>query len=420
MIHLSTSQLQALCVGRLSFDEDSVASKHLATCEHCQLQFAEILKGSRTIAAFNLTFEEWFKHDHLNIDHLTGQIDQELDSESQEIIGLHLSSCFRCRANLDLLREFRQRIADPIESVTFVHPSHEVNAKVHLIIPFIRQHTLALAAMILIAIIVTSAVFMTRRFRPSSVTYEGDAISTKPVSSEAANTSGPTAPGTEILKDGPQQIIIYEDGRFEGLNQLSADARHEISLALQRGFIGRPAVLQELLPPASSLRGSSDRSAVFKQIYPLKQVIVESRPRFRWQSISGASSYQVYVMNDAGKQIVKSALLPSTKTSYVAPDPLPRGKVFQWVVIAVVNDQEIIAPAPAEPEMRFAVISATDKNELEIVNASHSSLARGVFLARTGLLAEAQIEFERLVQQNPSSELPRKLLKSLQETRRER
>jgi hypothetical protein len=404
----------------LSLDEDSVVSKHLATCEQCQLQFAETLKASRTLAAFNLTSEKWFKHDHLNIEHLTGQIDQELDSETQEIMGLHLGSCSRCRANLDRLREFRQRIDDPTESVTFMHSSHEVNTGVHLIRPFIRQHALALAAMILIAVVVTSAVFMTRRFRPSSVTYEGDAIFTKPGPSEAANLSDPTAVATEILKDGPQQITIYRDGRFDGLNQLSANARQEISVALQKGFIGRPRVLQELLPPASSLRGSSDRSAAFKQIYPLRQVIVESRPTFRWQSIPGASSYQVYVMSDAGKQIVKSALLPSSKTSYVAPDPLPRGKVFQWVVIAVVNDKEIIAPAPAEPEMRFAVLSATDKKELDTLNASHSNLARGVFLARTGLVAEAQIEFERLVQQNPYSELPRKLLKSVQETQRER
>jgi hypothetical protein len=125
-------------------------------------------------------------------------------------------------------------------------------------------------------------------------------------------------------------------------------------------------------------------------------------------------------MNDSGKQIVKGALLPSTQTSYVAPNPLPRGKVFQWVVIAVVNDKEIIAPSPAEPEMRFAILSATDKKELDTVNASHSHLARGVFLARTGLLTEAQIEFERLVQQNPNSPLPLQLLKSVQQTQRER
>ena len=420
MIHLSTSQLQALGVGRLSFDEDSFASKHLATCEQCQLQFVEILKGSQTIAAFNLTSEEWFKHDHLNIEHLTRQIDQELDSETREIVGLHLGSCFRCRANLDHLRAFRQQIADPAQSDNSMQPSHEVDAGRHLIRPFFRQHALALTAMILIAVAVTLAVFTAKRFRPNPVTHEGNVISTKPAAGEAANTSGPTASTTEILKDGPQQITIYRDGRFEGLDHLSANARHEISVALQKGFIGRPAVLQELLSPASSLRGSSDRPAAFKQIYPLRQVVVESRPTFRWQPIPGASSYQVYVMNDAGKQIVKSVLLPSTKSSYVAPDPLPRGKVFQWVVIAVVNDNEIIAPGPAEPEMRFALLSATDKKELDTINASHSNLARGVFLARTGLVAEAQIEFERLVQQNPNSILVRKLLKSVQETQRER
>ena len=90
------------------------------------------------------------------------------------------------------------------------------------------------------------------------------------------------------------------------------------------------------------------------------------------------------------------------------------------MVIAIVNDKEIISPAPAEPEMKFAVLSAQDRKELDVMNASNSSLARGVFFARTGLLAEAQIEFQKLVQQNADSMLPRRLLKWVEETRQHR
>jgi len=420
--HLAKSQLQALSVGLLPFDESSSASQHLSTCGRCQLQFAEELTGPVTIAAFHLTPEMWFKHDHLNLEQLTSLIDTQIDSETVEILHVHLDSCASCRAGLKHLQEFRHKNAGENRPVILDRPAQRVNS-VFLEKLFTRPRAFAIAAIIVVCVAIVSTVLISKRFRPSSAKDSKVAIPSNapagPYTGEAKSSNDLTV-AMETLKDGPQEITIYRDGRLDGLNQLSSNARQEISSALQKGYVRFPTVLKELSPTASSLRGSGEHSAAFKLIYPSRQVIIESRPTFRWQIMPGASSYQVYVMNSAGKQVVRSDLIASTETSYVAPHRLPRGEVFQWVVIAIVNDKEIISPAPAEPEMKFAVLSAQDRKELDVMNASNSSLARGVFFARTGLLAEAQIEFQKLVQQNADSMLPRRLLKWVEETRQHR
>jgi len=49
---------------------------------------------------------------------------------------------------------------------------------------------------------------------------------------------------------------------------------------------------------------------------------------------------------------------------------------------------------------------------------SDSHLALGVFYAKVGLVTEAEREFQKLIQLNPQSELPRKLLQSVRNLRR--
>jgi hypothetical protein len=57
-------------------------------------------------------------------------------------------------------------------------------------------------------------------------------------------------------------------------------------------------------------------------------------------------------------------------------------------------------------------------NELNQLKKSNSHLALGVFYAKVGLVTEAERELEKLVQLNPESELPRKLLQSVRKLRR--
>src|SRR6185503_9435188 len=105
--------------------------------------------------------------------------------------------------------------------------------------------------------------------------------------------------------------------------------------------------------------------------------------------------------------------LPPTQTQWKASASLRRGQIFSWVVTALVDGKKVISPSASAPEMKFAVLSTADFQELNRLKKSNSHLALGVFYARVGLFDEAEGEFERLVELNPQSELPRKLLQSV-------
>jgi hypothetical protein len=82
-------------------------------------------------------------------------------------------------------------------------------------------------------------------------------------------------------------------------------------------------------------------------------------------------------------------------------------------VTAVVDGKKVVSPSASAPEMKFAILSTADFQELNRLKKSNSHLALGVFYARAGLLEEAEHEVQRLAELNRQSELPRKLLQSV-------
>jgi hypothetical protein len=145
---------------------------------------------------------------------------------------------------------------------------------------------------------------------------------------------------------------------------------------------------------------------------------MEDRPLFRWENLSGVLSYRVYVLDANGNQVTESEELPPTKTQWKPPAPLRRGQIFSWMVTAVVDGKKIVSPSASAPEMRFAVLSTENFQELTSLQKSNSHLALGVSYARAGLLNEAEREFQSLVKLNPQSELARKLLQSVRSIRK--
>jgi hypothetical protein len=51
---------------------------------------------------------------------------------------------------------------------------------------------------------------------------------------------------------------------------------------------------------------------------------------------------------------------------------------------------------------------------VRLKETSDSHLALGVFYAQEGMLQAAMDQFEQLIKENPSSDLPRKLLRTVQ------
>jgi hypothetical protein len=123
------------------------------------------------------------------------------------------------------------------------------------------------------------------------------------------------------------------------------------------------------------------------------------------------------VLDVDGNQVGLSEELPPTQTQWKAPR-LRRGEVFSWLVTALVDGKKVISPSASAPEMKFAVLSTAQFQELSRLKKSNSHLALGVFYARAGLLDEAEHEFESLIKLNPQSELSRKLLQNVRSMRK--
>jgi hypothetical protein len=108
---------------------------------------------------------------------------------------------------------------------------------------------------------------------------------------------------------------------------------------------------------------------------------------------------------------VKSDILPLTRTSWTSSAPLVRGQDYSFVVrIFIHGDRESIT-APKS----FRVLSEDKRLELiRLKETSDSHLALGVFYAQEGMLRAAIDQFEQLRRENPSSDLARKLLRTVQ------
>lgn len=423
--HLSTSQVKALAIGRLAPDEGGEVAQHIATCEQCHLRFTTELIDRPSTCSFSLESEFWFKHDHLSLAHLTSLADDAVEHESQEVLDAHLDSCELCRESVASLQHLREGVQERDRSgdSSIVSPDFK---SVLFNKAVVWRGAYWVAAVILITAAALTSVMVISKMPKSSVTKTSGVVtipssnsSGSPVETQGFSGSSVKEDGlVAVLADGPQRIAIYKDGHIEGVQGVvSLTTSQDISRAILKGYFRAPNVLKELTPGSGSLRGSNDREDNFQLIYPKWQVIIETRPRFRWQSLAGVTSYQVYVVNSDGQQVARSQILPPSQLRWAPQNSLQRGKVYNWTVIAMVNGQEVISPPPAEPEIKFAILSENDKNELDELNKLPSHLVRGVFFARTGLFAEAEAEFEKLVQLNPQSPIPRKLLKSAQAIR---
>jgi hypothetical protein len=221
-----------------------------------------------------------------------------------------------------------------------------------------------------------------------------------------------------ILKDAGGEVTIDGDGRITGLDEVSENSRQYVARAALSEQIVPADVLRRLSGEQGGLRGNDDGPQGFRLLYPVRRVVTEARPVFRWESLPGVSSYRVYVLDQDGNQVSQSEELPATQLQWEAPALLRRGQIFSWTVTALLDGKKLVSPSASAPEIKFAVLSTADFQELSRLKRSDSHLALGVFYARVGLLNEAEREFEGLVELNPESDLPRKLLQSVRTIRK--
>jgi hypothetical protein len=446
MDHLSTSQLERLCAGALPNDELAAVAQHAADCELCHHQLTEKLQHQRGAGpiGFTLAPEFWFRHDHIDFEQLVGLANENLDSTTQEIIALHLQSCGGCREDVRSFLAFRKQSARDME-VSYGPTQHVSASDGFSGQPWWRslswKPTYAVAAVLLAAIaLVILGIVLKRRSdsleanknKPTQINIQASPIPTNSPAQlpspsgvepsrlpDAASNPNSIDNSTAIavLKDGRSEVTIDKSGMVSGLDEISSISRQEIAQVVLTQRMATPEILKDLGGQDSSLRGGNTAGPSFRMVYPARRVITEDRPSFKWESVAGASSFRVYVMNSRGSEIAKSEDLAASQTQWQPTTSLKRGEIYSWVVTAVVNGKEVVAPAASAPEMKFAVLSVKDMQELSQLKKAGSHLALGVFYARAGLLSQSEREFQKLSQLNPHSEVPKKLLRGVRSLR---
>jgi hypothetical protein len=431
--HLSKSQVERFSVSALTEDEAAAAAVHMADCQDCHQRFVAELNHQRGSIPFSFTLdpEFWFRDDHVDFDLLVGLAEETLDQDTQEIIGIHLKTCETCREDVRSFRAFRKASAGEM-NVSYARPDYESIQNLVPAAPWWRGLTrpsYAIAGVVLLAIAVLIGVIaLNKRSGPLEASNKDQANTGAERNPDVSPSRSPDTVSTPTgvddsaqvakLNDGGGEVTIDKSGRVTGLDNVSETSRQYIARAALSEQIQPADVLRRLSGQQSGLRGDDTNGKAFKLLYPSRRVVTEDRPTFRWESLSGVTNYRVYVLDANGDQVAQSEELPPTQTQWKPPSPLRRGQIFSWVVTALIEGKEIVSPSASAPEVKFAILSSNDLNELNQLKKSNSHLALGVFYSRAGLVSEADREFQKLIQLNPQSAVPRKLLQSVRNLRK--
>ncbi len=426
--------------------------EHLANCSQCHRLFHETFQKRRNYApvVIDLSSEKWLRDEHLDYEWLTAYVDGSMEEDEREMTEVHLTLCRQCREEVEEFIAWRREI-EPELKVSDV-PEERVSSPKWVLgwwdwVKIIRRPAYALAILLAIGAAITLAMLFLKpgpngqekrqaKVSPSpsvlvSITpiFNNNATPTlvvKPTPQITAsagtrshpagskkgtpNTITPTTKPTISLNDGDHLVAIAKSGRLTGLERLPPTLKRSVKDFLSSEKIERPAALTDLAGNKSDLRGEGNQSS-FKLLAPARIVISDDRPAFKWDRLSGAESYRVYVSDSRSRKVADSGLLPRTETQWLSPLPLKRGEVYSWTVGAVVNGEEIVSPSASEPEVKFKVLSEEEVRELNILKQNTKShLALGVYYAQAGMIAEAEREFQELANNNSNSPVARRLL----------
>lgn len=386
--HLSIQQIENFRARSLDLPELTLAAEHISDCEMCHALFLQTAKRDRVAVPAGIDFsaESWFKDAHLEYEELIGLVENTLRGKDREIANLHLSICKFCREDLDSLRSFVKQVEHDLEA----QPQREKQSGWRWW-PWPALDWRWSSAAALTAIAIALVVIFWKR---------PDPIRPLPTDPSPAPSMIAAASPTPILPPSPSASIQTTDESLIAAN------------------LERPAVLKDLFVKTSTQRGIGEGTKSFKLLSPARTVIEEARPTFRWEPLPGAESYQVQLVATGSREFTASERLSAEMTQWTPAQPLKRGVVYKWMVTAVIKGEEIVSPAPTEPEIRFGLLDQQKLRELQALRKTNPShIALGSFYARAGMLTEAEREFQVYQTDNPQSPLADKLIRRLRSWR---
>jgi anti-sigma factor RsiW len=351
-------------------------SDHLAECSECRDQVAR--EETTSAAAGNLSYEE-----------LVEYLDEDIEPIRRRELSKKLQGSPASRAELADLAKFR----DEINTFAPNEMSHApIDGKRILVFPRTAMRW---------ALPIAAAIALT-----------GGAIW------RATRDNG--AAGTVTLRDGDRSILLKASGRLRGLAEVPHELLPVIATAMREGKLEIPAAIQSIASNREILAGAPEKPSEFQVKSPIATAVRERMPHFNWRAQPGAAQYRIRIVDWQSGEVVMTGESDGPRTEWAPAEPLDAGKVYQWQVEAL-RDNDIISrsPKPPEPEARFKILSDNERLKVESVirSAGRSHLALAVTYTQAGLLDEAIDQLRILAKENPDSQIPLELIAQIETAR---
>lgn len=416
--HLTQQEIEAVWLRTISAADRGRIDAHVAGCEGCLQHLArpEYAVTALDEAFLTLDAEAPF---HLSPEELRAFARGNAGDADRVICESHLENCTDCTRDLHALETLRQLPARPLTNTAGVSPIHW---RTSLALVFTPVRVFAVAGVIACLLFAVLIFQRQRRNERTEVAVQPKSTAETP---PAPNTNEGTLGRSEVsiglavaLNDNGNTIGVDSRGKLVGLEQLSVNARQTIAEILLGRDIPKPKDLEAVSSPPIALMGAQ-QSESFKLFSPLSIVVPEERPTLRWQDLSGAESYTVSIFDEDFNQVTASP--PLSRTSWVVNKELRPGGIYSWQVKAIRNGEEVLSPVAPAKRAQFKVLEKEKLRELTLLRQQRpaSHLALGVSYLQFGLLEKAESEFRQLLKTNPDSAVVKKLLRRVDEWKRQ-
>ena len=438
--HLSTEQIEKYAGRKSSRAELARVNEHLFGCDDCYNQFLYVFQIRRGFPIeIDLDDLAGLKDWHLQGEELKAYAKGGMDEIHLDHANLHLKACAWCREEVSHFSEFTDKLEYYLSKrhAPLKQPGERSRyfPKVGAIpIAWSPVRLASAAALILALLISATLVWSLLGIEPQqedATAYE----SSKQGSNVQADTSPPVqAIDSSEPPQSPQPDTSTDsDHTFDSMEipgrpnshvsatHASADRRTEEKAqrdgeaSLLAENLVMPRIIEVFDRAPVVLRGDGNKSEAFSVASPYSTLISDDQPTFRWTALNGASSYIVSVY-DANLNLIETSE-PLSKTQWLIPSRLNRGVVYTWVVAALKEGKEILAPTlPARAE--FKVIEQSEWTKLRnLIQNTQSGAARGVLYAKAGLLDDAERELRAHLNHHSADESAIKLLKTIKSWR---
>jgi hypothetical protein len=448
--HLSDFDLERYRARRMPRAELLASDDHLTACDQCTERLRSAAESSSALDSIEASLFNRVEGniEHLSFEQMANLVDGELTEPDREVFDAHLAHCRQCRVEVrDLLQDkasisarnndYALVSSQILESrpIASPHSSPNKHLGVREKLSLMWRATgfrwaiqVAAAAVIVLLAVWWVNLRLGNRLaslqsRITGLEQENQGLEGRKKEAqrlqdelEAARKENESLKQGQLiasLNDSGSNVSLDRDGHLIGLDFLSPSVQADVKTALASGQVKLPVALASLRGESGTLLGGPEAKTPYGLVEPVAMVVRSNRPRFHWNAVPGAASYELTVYGDGFKEVATSGPLSATK--WISTAPLQRGLVYTWQVVTAVDGRQVVLPPAAAPRARFRVLDEPAVGNLERLERAteKSHLALGVAYARNGLLNDARREFQALVDANPDSTLAKNLLHSV-------